>query len=125
MKVVVSFLFVLLSFASFSQEENKETYFFHEDELYEKARFEAKNKELNTYYSDVEVYDVAITPNVLNNLKYTMYNKEGIFKLELLEEGKRLRVYHMEYIERETIKLYVERYVEKFDIHEAILFYLP
>lgn len=78
-----------------------------EDKIWENARFEATQNLHTIYYTDVNNAQGTFNYDELIELKDQMFEKEGIVRIELLDLDRTFRIYHLEYIEVETIKLYV------------------
>ncbi|MBD3638917.1 MAG: hypothetical protein HUJ25_16305 [Crocinitomicaceae bacterium] len=129
MKVFSIILFCALGVITHAQQgeqadQQMEVYDFHEDEMYEKARFEVKYKESNAYTTDLEVKGAAVTPELLFRIKKSIYEKDGIFLVESLKDGMVLRIYHLEHIEIETIKHFILPFVSDFHPNERVLYYM-
>lgn len=95
MKLIFSLLILSLPIFAFGQ--NKE------DLQYEAAVYQI-NLGQSASTSDIDIIDNQLDKSTFMQMKQNLLKKEGIFKVELVNDEKTIRVYHFDYIDLEGIK---------------------
>lgn len=70
----------------------------------EKALFEVNNNGESAFFTDVYATEVPFTKEQFHAIKQHAMEKEGIFDVQLLNDGKTIRFAHLSYVLEETIK---------------------
>lgn len=88
----------------------------------EMALFEVTQRGASAVYTDVNAIDQAFDERTSVRIATEIMEKEGVFGIELLDEARTLRIYHMGYIEVEGIKSFILPYTENFSVNEPVNF---
>jgi hypothetical protein len=88
----------------------------------EQARFEISKKESTGFYTDITFLANPLDFKQFILISEAMYEKEGIFNVELIKDNYTLRVYHLNYIENITIKEFIFPYRTNFNPEEPAPF---
>lgn len=78
-----------------------------EDQLWENAKYQVVHDGATVFYTDVNVLNSDFSETTLEDLKASMFQKEGIVRVEFQNLNRTIRVYHFDYIELETVKDFV------------------
>jgi hypothetical protein len=88
----------------------------------EQARFEIHKKGAAGSYTDITFLANPLDYKQFILISEAMYEKEGIFNVELIKDNYTLRVYHLNYIENITIKEFIFPYRTNFNPEEPAPF---
>ena len=113
MKAFFLLIALLASFISFSQSESQK---------YEDAYFQVQHKNESAFLTTIKSPNLAFTKAEFREIKDTMLKKEGIFKVEIVENDFVINVYHLSYIEVETIKFFVLPIKSNISLEEKVPF---
>ncbi len=113
----MKYLFILFiicsSTTSFSQTE---------DQQYENAYFLVHQKGEHAFTTEVVSNTAIFTDDEFKIIKTHLLQKEGIFRVDFSKNSKSILVYHLSYIEVETIKDFVTPIVESVDFKERVIY---
>ncbi len=70
----------------------------------EQALFEVNHNGESAYYTDVFSTEVPFTKNQFYVIQQVAIEKEGIFDVQLINDGKTIRFAHLSYVSDETLK---------------------
>jgi hypothetical protein len=70
----------------------------------EHAYFEVSHNGESAYFTDVNSTDAPFSKSQFNLIRESAMQKEGIFDVKLLNDGKTIRFAHLSYVMDETIK---------------------
>ena len=79
----------------------------NESQLWENAQYQVIKHGASVLYTDVNTNNTEFSEDLLAQLKTTMFQKEGIVKVEFRNMSRTIRVYHFDYIEQETVKSFI------------------
>jgi len=113
MKILLLIIISTLTSTVYCQTESK---------LYEKAYFEAKHNNETAYITSFTSRDEGFSNDDFNQMKTTFFQKEGFFKVEISGDKTKIDVYHLSFIDAETIKGFVTPIKEAVDFKEAVIF---
>lgn len=88
----------------------------------EKALSEVNLLGATAHFTEINSLNGTFDDYVAVSIARDMMEKEGIFGVELMHEGKTLRVYHMSYIDVEGLKSFVLPYLDSFHVEERVDF---
>jgi hypothetical protein len=94
-----------------------------ESKLWEEAMHEVSHNGQLAFYSDVVITDSEpFNREDMVAIRHKMYQKEGIFKVELIDHNRIVRVYHYDFIELETIKNFAFEVKREIEVRDRITF---
>lgn len=70
----------------------------------EQAKFEVNHHGESAYFTDVYSTEVPFTKNQFYLIQEVAIEKDGIFDVQLINDGKTIRFAHLSYVSDETIK---------------------
>ena len=88
----------------------------------ERALFEVNSMGETAYITDINTIDVAFDDRQADRIASDMMEKEGIFGVELLNENKMIRVFHMSYIDVDGLKSFILPHVTSINVEESVVF---
>lgn len=86
------------------------------------ALFEVTRNGASAVYTDVHAIEQPFDERSSDRIAAEIMEKEGVFGFERLDEGKTLRIFHMDYIEVEGIKSFILPFTENFYTEEPVSF---
>lgn len=86
----------------------------------EQALYEVLRNGETAYYTDISKHDDPFEERQCVRIANDMMEKEGIFGVELLNEFKTLRVYHLSYIDVDGLKSFVLPFTDSFHVEERV-----
>lgn len=90
----------------------------------EHALFEVTQHGAHAVYTDVIRFEEAFDERAARNITNNIMEKDGIFGVELRDEGKTLRVFHLTRIDVEGIKSFILPHTENFHVEEPVPYQL-
>lgn len=93
-----------------------------DDKKKEKALYEVTILGETAYFTDISKHDAPFGNRQAANITSAMMEKEGIFGVEQLNEGKTIRVYHLSYMDVDDIKSFIYPYADDFYMEERVVY---
>lgn len=112
MKRLLITLFVAVPFSFFAQEN------ISDDAKYENALFQHTALNKQAVSTSVSVINTAFTDDEFRRLKKDLMTKDGIFKVELTDLNRTVKVYYFTDISSDDLKQFFYPYREKFEMSE-------
>ena len=95
MKILIILIICVAPLFAFAQSPSAE---------YEKAYFEVTKNGASAFYTEIHCSSGPFNKEHFYSLKETMEQKDGVFLISYLEEGKTIRIAHLSFVDPETIK---------------------
>ncbi len=95
-----------------------------DDARYEHAVFEIQQNNRSAYTTVVSVREIPFTKEEFETIRTRVLEKNEIFKVELIDEARRIRFYHLDSVDLDDLKKFVIPYKEKIEFAPSEPFFL-
>lgn len=109
MKYLILFLLGVAPLFTIAQSNSKEI---------ENAYFEVNVNGESAYFTDIHSNNVIFTKSQYRSLQQIAMEKEGVFDVSYVNNGKTIRIAHLSFVERETLKSFALSVADDIEIME-------
>lgn len=124
MKATMIILGCVLSFNALSQVQAEQQEIpkplFSESKLYEEAYFQVKHKGETAFFTDIETTGNTFDGSTYERVEQELLAQDGVFRVNLTENNKVIRIYHLSYVSIERMKTILLKYFQDFHPNERV-----